>query len=336
MHLRLKSALVACAILAVAATAAAQDPAGAEVLFQEARRLLDEGNVDAACDKFRESQALDPMSGTLLNLADCHAKQGKTATAWARFRNAAELAHTQGKPDQVAEATRRAKELEGDLSYLTIKVTEPLPSMEVKRGDVAVSPGLFGVAVPVDPGHVQIVASAPGYKTVRIAVAIGAHRDKKTITIPELERSGKAASSRRPEPTVSADEAARSPTPPPDSGTTHGPGALPWVVGGVGAAALVTGGVFGVLALRSNSDAKTLCPTHQGCATDALNAADRRDQEALVANIGVGVGVVALGVATYLFISGSHRRAARTEAPALTLAASGGPGGFVVGTRGGF
>jgi tetratricopeptide (TPR) repeat protein len=336
LHIRLKSLVAACSVLAVATAAAAQDPAGAEVLFREGRRLLDEGNVEAACEKLKESQALDPMSGTLLNLADCLAQQGKTATAWARFRNAAELANTQGKADQAAEATRRAGALEADLSYLTIKVPQPVPDQEVKRGDIAVSHGLFGVAVPVDPGRVQIVASAPGYKTVQITVEVGTRRDRKIVTIPRLEQSKQSAAVRSSEPAAATVPADRSLTPPPDSGASRGPGALPWVVGGVGAAALLTGGVFGFLALRSNNDAQELCPTRQGCPADAVDAADRRDQQAMIANVGVGVGVVGLGVATWLLLSSGHRSKPRAEAPTFTLAASGGPGEMVVWTRGGF
>jgi hypothetical protein len=107
-------------------------------------------------------------------------------------------------------------------------------------------------------------------------------------------------------------------------------------VGGVGAAALLTGGVFGVLALRSNSDAQELCPSHQGCSSEALDAADRRDQQAMIANVGVGVGVVGLGVATWMLLTGGHRSKPRAEVPALTLTASGGPGEVVVWTRGRF
>jgi tetratricopeptide (TPR) repeat protein len=335
-HIRLKSLVAACSVLVVTTTAAAQDPAGAEVLFREGRRLLDEGNVEAACEKLKESQALDPMSGTLLNLADCLAKQGKTATAWARFRNAAELANTQGKADQAAEATRRAGALEADLSYLTIKVLQPVPDLEVKRGDISVGRGLFGVAVPVDPGRMRVVASAPGYKTVQMTVEIGPRRDRKIVTIPKLEQSTQSAAPRSSEPAAPTLPEDRSTTPPPDSGTSQGPGALPWVVGGVGAAALATGGVFGLLALRSNSDAQDLCPTRKGCSSAALDAADRRDQQAMIANLGVGVGVVGLGVATWLLLSSGHRSRPRAEAPALTVAASGGPGEVVVWTRGGF
>src|ERR1700690_1318251 len=155
------SLLAICPVLLMAGTARADDPATAEVLFQEGRRLLAEGQTSAACEKLKDSFALDPMSGTLLNLAACYEKQGKTATAWARFRNAANLAKSQGKAEQAAEANRRIKALEPDLSYLTISVPEPVPGLEVKREDMDVSPATFGVQVPVDPGPIQVVASAP-------------------------------------------------------------------------------------------------------------------------------------------------------------------------------
>src|SRR5215471_2500246 len=64
----------------------------AEALFQEGRRLLSEGQTDEACARFAGSFAIEASSGTLLNLASCHEKQDKTATAWAEYRAAARLA----------------------------------------------------------------------------------------------------------------------------------------------------------------------------------------------------------------------------------------------------
>ena len=72
--------LLVCLTLAPLASA---DPAAAEALFREGRKLLDEGQLDAACSKLAESQRLDASPGTLGSLAQCHEKQGKTATAWA-------------------------------------------------------------------------------------------------------------------------------------------------------------------------------------------------------------------------------------------------------------
>ena len=57
------------------------DVATAEKLFQEGRRLMANGSIEEACAKFTESQRLDPSSGTLINLAACHAELGMTASA---------------------------------------------------------------------------------------------------------------------------------------------------------------------------------------------------------------------------------------------------------------
>jgi hypothetical protein len=48
----------------------AQDKAAADVLFKEAKRLMQDGKL-AACPKFAESNRLDSCLGTTLWLADC-------------------------------------------------------------------------------------------------------------------------------------------------------------------------------------------------------------------------------------------------------------------------
>ena len=322
-----------CPALLFAGTARAEDPAAAEVLFQEGRRLLTEGQVSAACEKLKDSFALDPMSGTLLNLAACYEKQGRTATAWARFRNAASLAKSQGKREQAEEANRRIKALEADLSYLTITVPEPVAGLEVRRDDLEVSPATYGVQVPVDPGPLQVVASAPGYKSFKLSVEMGAKRDKRAIAIPKLEK-GEETTPTEPaaeSATASEPEEPKEHPPKPEKkpkaivATTKtapelvpmqqpeiisdGPGKAPWVIGALGIAAGATGGLFGYFATQANDDAKRLCPSRQGCSPSAMDAAKRRDQDAMVANIGVGLGIVGVGTAAvWLLVGGPKNR----------------------------
>lgn len=299
--------------------------------------MLAEGNISGACEKLKESFALDAMSGTLLNLADCYEKDGKTATAWARFRNAASLAKSQGKLEQAAEANRRAKALESELSYITIVAPDATPGLEVRRNDLEVSPGMFGVAVPSDPGRVEIVASAPGYRTFRTTLELGTRRDKKSVTVPKLAPGDDASASSTPAPAApkpvqastvpSAEQSAAKPPEPVSSAdnqatsaplptkATHAKMDLkPIIIGGVGAAALVTGGVFGFLAMKSDSDAKNLCPTRHNCSVSALDTADQRDQRALIADIGIGVGVVGIATAAVWFVLGSRNSAPEQHA----------------------
>ncbi|MFO0672598.1 MAG: hypothetical protein U0235_23795 [Polyangiaceae bacterium] len=86
LPLSLLHALAFAAVVAAAPRARASD---AEDLFREAVRLLEAGNVHAACDKLAQSQALEPAAGTLLNaLADCYERDGKQALALSTFMRA--------------------------------------------------------------------------------------------------------------------------------------------------------------------------------------------------------------------------------------------------------
>ena len=96
---------------------------------------------------------------------------------------------------------------------------------------------------------------------------------------------------------------------------------MPWVLGGIGGAFLVSGAVAGVLALRSNQAASEACPQASDCNDASARAtADRRDTEALIADIGVGVGLAGVGVAAFLLLTAKADEAPPTHALIPTLA----------------
>jgi hypothetical protein len=285
--------------LFVQCPAAHADPAAAEALFREGRALLERGELDRACEAFEGSHALEASSGTLLNLAICRMKQGRTATAWAHFVSAERLATSQGRTEQAEEARRRKLELESRLSTLTLTAPEAPPGLEVRRDNTLVQPASFGTKVPVDPGTVVISASAPGYEPLSFEVTLS-EAEEQRVTIPSLKKI--AASS-------SAPEARATSTPVRVDREEAEPSVWPWVIGGIGGAALVTGGVFGALALSSNSEAKTQCDERTNdCPDEAVKTAERRDREALVSTVGIGVGLVGVGVAAIWALSSSSGR----------------------------
>ena len=186
------------ALVSGIALPAAADPAAGEALFREGRRLFDQGKIAEACAKFADSQALDASSGTLLNLADCHEEQGKTATAWAEFLAAAELAQMQRKRQHESEAVRRANALEPKLSYLTIEVAAQHAGLEVLKDGQLLPAGVLGTRIPVDPGEHVLEATAPGYTPVRLSITVGPAGDQRRAVLPALtaqpaEKAPKAA-----------------------------------------------------------------------------------------------------------------------------------------------
>src|SRR5262245_38817852 len=127
---------VAVATVAAAASARADDKAFAEATFQDGRKLLKEGKVAQACAKFEASYHADEALGTLLNLADCHERLGRTATAWAEFREAQDIAHLRGDTREDA-ARKRADGLEPRLDRMRINPpTVDIPGLVVKRDGV--------------------------------------------------------------------------------------------------------------------------------------------------------------------------------------------------------
>ncbi len=174
------------------AEAGAAQKAAAESLFDDGRKAMKSGHFTEACPKFEESERIDPAIGTLLYLAECYEKTGRTASAWATFREAASAAQAQGETERTRVASARADRLQPSLSKLIVKVvpeTAQLPTLRVTRDNLPLAKALFGVAIPVDPGKYHIVASADGYQSYEADLEVLANGDSKSLEIPALAAS---------------------------------------------------------------------------------------------------------------------------------------------------
>ena len=292
MHKR----LFAVALL-LAAPAWAGDPALAEALFQEGKKLSSEGNYAAACPKFEASYRADRTLGTLLNLADCHEHVGRIATAWAEWNEAIELAKKQDDDRDTYAAERRDK-LTPRLPKLQIRVSRPAAGLEIHRGDVRIPAGAWNSALPVDPGAHEI--------TVRRGDTV---LDKRSITAEEARTAS-----------VDFDLAAIAAAnpPPKDPLATRGNvrsdqlGEPEWhsqktlgaIVAVVGVAALATGGVFELVAIseKSKADEPDQC-VNKYCSSEGLESADRAKTFADVGQWVALGGLVVTGVGATLFLT---------------------------------
>lgn len=274
--------LTGVAVLFLASLVRADD-AGAERLFDDGRALMKAGRYPAACEKFLASEHLSPAGGTELNLADCYVKIGRTASAWALYRQAAGRAAAAHVVGAEAAALEHATRLEPLLSTLAVEVVAPASDLEVLRDGEKVPREAWGTAVPVDPGPHAVEARRPGFVAFSWKGSVDGGAAHARVQVPELER------------------AAVTPVPVSSDGSVLRTGA--WFVGGAGVVALGLGAAFGLHAMSQNDAASALCPNASRCADRA--ALDRADEARTFATVStvsfVAAGaLVATGVVLFL------------------------------------
>jgi hypothetical protein len=227
----------------------ASQRATAEALFRKATELMDEKRFGEACEKFQASQELDPTLGTMLYLADCYDRAGRTASAWALFQTASQKARHAGQLDRERIAKQRADELEARLSLLEVKVDpkHELPGLEVLFGGVPVPKASFNTALPFDPGPTRVEARAPGHKPWSAKVTVANGPATQAVEIPSLAKLPNAPA---PPP---ADREAE----PRSSGSSQG--TLGVITGAVGLVTLGVAGYFGYRAYDLNRRSKAQC-----------------------------------------------------------------------------
>lgn len=297
--------LVARPILAEPAAPTSEARAMAETLFFTGRGLMEAKRYAEACSKFEESYRLDPAAGTLLNLAVCHEKQGKIASAWGEFKHALSDAKKAGREDREKLATEHIELLEPDLPYMkiTVPAAARVPGLEVVRNGSVLTQGAWDAELPVDPGAVEIVTRAPGYKPRTQKVTIE-KRQHLAVTIEALEKA--------PIPVIVTTEPGWS-----------GQRKLGFALIGVGIVGLGVGGYFGYRTLQAKSDSDDACPVFDGerrCSALGADKMDAARRDAWISNIGLGVGLGSLAVGTYLFIRGGNK--APADAAPKTVSSS--------------
>jgi hypothetical protein len=298
------SAAASVLLVGVGAGAQGGDKVAAEALFEQGRKLMADGKFAEACPKFADSERLDPSPGTLLNLASCYEKQGRSATAWATYKEAASAANAAGRADYVTTAQHHADALASKLATLTATVTKPVDGLVVRRDGVDVAKSAWGVPIPIDAGSHAIEASAPGYKTWSTTVDIAQDGGQATVTVPALE-AAPVASAPVPPPAAPAPSApAPAPAAPTGSASTGSTQRiLGLVVAGVGVAGLGASAIVAVLAKNKYNDSLQNCPTDPNVC-NGTGVSQRNDalRDGNISTVVFSVGAAALvgGVIVWL------------------------------------
>ncbi len=261
---------------------------GAETLFLEGRRLMTEGKPAEACPKFAESQKLDPGIGTLLNLARCYDRIGRTASAWAAYRDAAGQARATGQSVREAAARAEADRLEPALARVEIRLTEGASAQEVSLvvDDKPWSGALIGVGTPLDPGAHTLTAKGAGLRpwTTRFEASPSSTVRVQVPALTPLPMRRVASPSPRPEPwrwthTVAVSAAT------------------------VGIAAVATGIVWGLDARATYDRSGPYCNAREECQPEGLGLREDAFDRARLSTVAFSVGGAALVSAAVLWFT---------------------------------
>jgi hypothetical protein len=286
------------------------DKVAAEALFEDARKLVGEGKYAEACPKFADSERLDPSASTLLNLASCWEKAGKSATAWATYREAESAAQAARRPDYRLAAQRHADSLAPRLARLTISVQQPVAGMQLRRDGVAVGSAEWGVAIPIDSGAHAIAASAPGYKDWSIRVDVANDGTQLATAVPAFEPLPvEPLSAATPAPSTSVALSSAAPAAPPELRdvvpATSSQGTVGLVVAGFGIVGLGVSGVLAGIANGKKNDSLGNCEKGNANFCSSAGVSQRNDALALgdAATVALAIGAAALATGFVVWLS---------------------------------
>lgn len=277
--------------------------ANAETLFTRGKQLLDDGKYAEACPLLAESLRLDFGLGTLLWLSHCQEQLGQTASAWAGFKEAEEVARKKGEPAREQSARERAAALEGKLAKLRIVVAEENAKINavIKRNGVVVGSAAWGQLLPVDPGTQKLDVEAPGYKPWTEILVVPAGPSESEAKVPPLV---KLEASEQPKPAGGGVD-----------GRAMRIAGLS--IGGAGIAGILIGAGFGIDAIVTYNDALDTCQDGNPdlCTSSGVRLQEDASRSALVSTVAFSIGAAALaGGALTFFLAPADEPAPKVGA----------------------
>jgi hypothetical protein len=274
----------------------------ASAVAQAGADLMAAGDVPGGCRKLRQATLLDASATRFLALGECWERAGNTASSWNAYHRAEELAES-GETDIDARAREGAARVEALLCRLEITLPSgaEFADVEVYLDGSLLSPLLYGVAVPVDPGPHELSTSALGRQRFALELSLPNGPGTTRVRIPESSLARKPITAPPAKAPVPATEDASEPP----SGQALRIVGL--ALGGIGVASLAVGTGFAIKAGHERAELDAACPNGV-CNAAEKDKFEAYDHHSTVASAALVTGVVSLagGVIVYLVAPSAH------------------------------
>ncbi|MBW2524122.1 MAG: hypothetical protein JRI23_08100 [Deltaproteobacteria bacterium] len=282
-------------------TACAQDAeptqeelAAARQLFKEGLALEKEDQWREALDRFERVAKVKLSPQVRFHVALCNEKLGNLVEAINGFELAEQEARAAGPKakDVAVNAPARAKELRDRVGYVRLTVTGTIRTSIILLDGRPISEALVDTDIPVEPGVHEISVDRDAETVMTKTVTV----ERQKVAELELEIDD-------PEPPP--EDQATGPTPPDGPSAPLDDGSSRWpayLVGGIGLAGIVAGGVCWGVSRTLLADVRDTCESdNTGCDPSMKATAINGRTYTTVGNIAVPVGGAALATGVVLW-----------------------------------
>lgn len=270
--------------------------------LEKARRLYRQGiSKEAAGDwagalaKFEEVAKVKLTPQVRFHMGRCKENLGRLTEALGDYR-VAEYEAEQAGAKELDEIRGAREKLEGRVPKLVIVRGKGAENAKIELDGVEVGDSQVGKEVSVDPGPHRVVAKLPNGQSFEESVNVSEGQTEQLELVAPKDL-GVAAALAEPEEEEG---------PPPDDGADaredEGSGALPWVIGGIGAVSLVASGVFFTMKNSAEDDLDKEC-RGDICPKSLQSKQDDGEMFATLTTVTLGVGVVGIGVAAVMLLT---------------------------------
>jgi hypothetical protein len=256
--------------------------------FQRGIELEQASNWSEALQQFREVGAVRMTPQVRFHIAYCEEGLGRLVTALGGYELAQNEADQVG-PDFKAEVENAVTSLRARIPKLFIERGAGADAAAVQLDGVDLGASSDGVEVPLDPGPHAVTATAPGYINFNATVELK-EREVTRVTL-DLE----------PEPTPPPDQQGQKVVVIKEQAPVNR--TIPYVVGGVGVAALVGTGVFFALRQATQAELNRDCPVHSQCPESNKPTYNRLKTYNVLTIVTGVVGVACVGTAAALILT---------------------------------